>query len=120
MSAGSTGATPRAVVVLCTAPPRGERARPGASELAEQLVRERCCACVNVVPAVTSFFRWEGKVDRADESLLVIKTTAAALPQLQARLLELHPYAVPEVLALDVVGGAPAYLQWLADAVGQG
>ncbi|MCA8952424.1 MAG: divalent-cation tolerance protein CutA [Planctomycetes bacterium] len=100
-----------AVVVLCTAPPSSGR------ELAQQLVEERLCACVNVLPAVLSCFRWEGRVESAEEMLLVVKTTAAAAPKLRARIVELHPYDVPEVLELPVAGGLPAYLQWLGDAV---
>ena len=108
---------PAVVVVLCTAPRDGSDGRPGAADLAHRLVDEGLCACVNVVPGVTSFFRWEGKVDRADEVLLVAKTTAAAAPRLQARIRELHPHQVPEVLELPVQGGLPAYLQWLTASV---
>jgi periplasmic divalent cation tolerance protein len=102
-----------AVVVLCTAPAAGGDGRAGAHELAQQLVDERLCACVNVVPGVRSYFRWEGRTDVADELLLIVKTTRAAVPALTARLLALHPYAVPEVLEIPVAGGAPAYLAWL-------
>lgn len=105
------------VVVLCTAPLAGAAGKPGAHELARQLVDEGCCACVNVIPGVVSFFRWQGAVDRADEQLLVVKTTRAAVAALTARLLELHPYEVPEVLELPVAGGHPGYLDWLRAAV---
>ncbi len=102
---------PSAVVVLCTAPP------VGASDLARKLVEERLAACVNVLPAVLSCFRWEGRVESAEESLLVAKTTAELAPRLRARIVELHPYDVPEVLELPVSGGLPSYLAWLADSV---
>lgn len=108
---------PLAVVVLCTAPANGSAGRLSAEQLAQQLVEEGLCACVNVVPGVRSFFRWEGKVDRADEVLLVVKTTVAAAPRLRARITELHPYQVPEILELSVQGGLPAYLQWLTASV---
>ncbi len=108
--------TAGAIVVLCTAPAAGSGGKPGAEALARQLVDEGLCACVNVVPGVRSFFRWQGKVDVADECLLVAKTTAAACPALRARIVLLHPYEVPEVLELAVDGGLPAYLRWLADA----
>lgn len=108
---------PVAVVVLCTAPANGSNGRLSAEELAERLVDEGLCACVNVVPGVRSFFRWEGRVDRADELLLVVKTTVAAAPRLRTRITELHPYQVPEILELAVQGGLPAYLQWLAASV---
>ncbi|MBM4062639.1 MAG: divalent-cation tolerance protein CutA, partial [Planctomycetes bacterium] len=98
------------VVVLCTAPERGEGDRLGAHELARALVEARLCACVNVVPGLRSWFRWQGAVDAADELLLVAKTTAAALPALQARIAALHPYELPEVIALPIAGGLPGYL----------
>jgi periplasmic divalent cation tolerance protein len=104
-------------VVLCTAPAAGNGDRQGADDLAAQLVRERLCACVNVVPGVRSFFWWEGRVDQADERLLVIKTTVAALPALRARVQALHPYQVPEFLELPVTGGLPDYLAWLQASV---
>lgn len=108
---------PAVAVVLCTAPRHAAAGKPAGADLARQLVEERLCACVNVLDGVTSFFRWEGAVDRADEVLLVVKTTRAALPALQRRIVELHPYAVPEVLAVDVAAGLPSYLQWLVAAV---
>jgi periplasmic divalent cation tolerance protein len=99
------------MLVLCTAP-------AGVAEvLARQLVEERACACVNVLPGVRSVFRWQGKVDTADECLLLAKTTRAASANLRERIAALHPYDVPEVLEVAVDGGLPAYLRWLADAV---
>lgn len=108
---------PPVVVVLCTAPLDGGAGKPGAHDLARQLVDERLAACVNVVPGVRSYFRWQGAVDAADEVLLVVKTTQAAVGALTARLVSLHPYQVPEVLELPVASGLPAYLAWLADSV---
>lgn len=102
---------PECVVVLCTVPP------DAAQRLARGVVDEQLCACVNVLPAVRSFFRWEGRVDEAEESLLVAKTTAARFAALRDRLTELHPYDVPEVIALDVRDGLPAYLSWVVDSV---
>ena len=105
------------VVVLCTAPAAGEGGRLGAVDLARCLVDEGLCACVNVLPGVRSFFRWQGAVDEAAELLLIAKTTAQAAPSLRARIAALHPYQVPEVLELPVADGLPAYLQWLVDSV---
>ncbi|MCC7097672.1 MAG: divalent-cation tolerance protein CutA [Thermomonas sp.] len=85
--------------------------------IAEALVDEQLAACVNVLPGLRSTYRWQGAVERADELLLLIKTTRAAWPALQARLLELHPYELPELLAVKPADGLPAYLQWVADAV---
>lgn len=99
------------LVVLATVPV------DQSEQLARTVVEEGLCACVNVVPAVRSFFRWQGKVDTADEHLLVIKTTAAAFELLQDRLVALHPYDVPEVIALPVAAGLPAYLSWVVESV---
>lgn len=109
-----------AVVVLCTAPAAGGDGKLGAADLARRLVEERLCACVNVLPAVRSFFRWQDQVDEAAELLLIVKTTAKAARTLRQRIVELHPYQVPEVLELAVADGLPAYLQWLGDSVHPG
>ena len=100
------------LVVLVTA-----RSEAKALELGQRLVDERLAACVNVVPGVTSIFVWEGKREEVSEALLVIKTRAERYPALQQRVLELHSYSVPEVLALAVEAGAPAYLRWVQDSV---
>jgi len=88
-----------------------------ARRIAEALVDEQLAACVNVLPGLRSTYRWQGTVERADELLLLIKTTRAVWPALQARLLELHPYELPELLAVEPADGLPAYLQWVAGAV---
>ena len=107
-----------AVIVLCTAPATGNAAgRLGGSDLARQLVEERLCACVNVIPAVFSCFRWEGRVEAAEEMLLIMKTTADTAARVRTRIVELHPYEVPEVLELPVTGGLPSYLAWLRASV---
>jgi periplasmic divalent cation tolerance protein len=102
----------RAIVVLVTAPFEEQ-----AMDLGRRLVDERLAACVTVVPSVTSIFTWQGKREEAAESLLMIKTRRDAYQTLQQRVLELHPYSVPEVLAVSVDAGAPAYLQWVHDSV---
>jgi periplasmic divalent cation tolerance protein len=102
----------RALVVLVTAPSDAQ-----ARDLGRRLVDERLAACVTVVPNVTSIFTWQGKREEAAESLLMIKTRRDAYQALQQRVLELHSYSVPEVLALTVDAGAPAYLQWVHDSV---
>lgn len=94
--------------MLSTAPPRQAQA------LAKGLVAARLAACVNVLPGVVSHYRWEGKVQRDRESLLVIKTRAAKLKALESWMRKKHPYTLPEVLALPVAGGSKAYLSWLA------
>jgi len=99
------------VVVLATFPADGD-----AETLASTLVEERLAACVNVLPVMRSLYRWQGAVDKADERQLIIKTTAARIPDLEARLKALHPYDVPEFLVLPVSSGSHDYLAWLADS----
>jgi periplasmic divalent cation tolerance protein len=98
-----------AIVVLVTAP-TAERA----AELARTLVEERLAACGNVVPGLRSIYRWEGKVQDDAEALLLLKTTRARFDALRDRVLALHPYQVPEVIALPVEAGSAAYLEWIA------
>jgi periplasmic divalent cation tolerance protein len=98
-----------ALLVLVTAPSAEK-----AAELARAVVEERLAACGNVVPGLRSIYRWEGKVQDDAEALLLLKTTPARFEALRARLLALHPYQVPEVLAVPVAAGSPAYLAWIA------
>ncbi len=97
-----------ALVVLVTAPSAEK-----AAELARALVEERLAACGNVVPGLRSVYRWEGRVQDDAEALLLLKTTRARFRALRDRVLALHPYDVPEVLALPVEAGAAPYLAWL-------
>jgi len=85
-----------------------------AERLAEALVGERLAACVNVLPGLRSIYRWRGTVERADEVLLLIKTTRERLDALAARVQALHPYELPELLAVEAAGGLPDYLAWVA------
>lgn len=95
-------------LALCTAPNRDV-----ALALARVVVDERLAACVNIVGGVTSVYRWEGAVQEDDEVLMVLKTAADRRAALQARLLALHPYAVPEFVVLDATDVAAPYLEWL-------
>lgn len=95
-------------VVLMTAPDADTAAR-----ISRALVDERLIACANLLPGVTSIYRWEGMVEEAGEVLVVMKTRAALLPRLFERAAELHPYEVPELLALPVLDGLPAYCRWV-------
>jgi periplasmic divalent cation tolerance protein len=88
-----------------------------AARVARTLVDDRLAACVNLLPMVRSIYRWEGKVCDEAETLAVIKTTTERYAALSARITELHPYQVPEVIALPLVGGHPPYLAWLAEQV---
>jgi periplasmic divalent cation tolerance protein len=78
------------------------------------LVAERRAACVTLLPKAESFFEWEGKMEEASEVLAVFKTSESAYAGLEARLNELHPYDVPEIVAVPVARGLPPYLEWVA------
>jgi periplasmic divalent cation tolerance protein len=101
-----------AVIVLTTL-----GADADAAALGRTLVDEGLAACVNVLPAMTSIYRWKGNIEQDREQQVVIKTIAERLPALEARLRELHPYEVPEFLVLDAAGGSEAYLRWLDESV---
>lgn len=96
------------LVVLVTVPNRETGLK-----LAEALVAERLAACVNLVPGLFSVYRWEGKVAREPEELLIIKTRRTLVEALTRRVQALHPYTLPEVVALPVAAGSEAYLNWL-------
>jgi periplasmic divalent cation tolerance protein len=88
-----------------------------AAAVGRQLVEERLAACVNLVPAVRSIYRWEGAIHDDTETLAVIKTTRDRVAEMTQRLVGLHPYAVPEVIELAVTGGHAPYLAWVTDEV---
>ncbi len=99
------------VVCLVTAPP------DRALAIASALIERELVACVNIVAGVQSVYRWKGAVERDEESLLVIKTTRATVGALNDALGELHPYETFELVALDVAGGSPDYLDWIGQSV---
>ncbi len=101
-----------AIVVLCTFPNS-----EAACNVAQKLIAERLVACVNILPAVTSIYRWQGNIEESPEVLCLCKTTQGAYPALEARVLQLHPYTVPEILALPATAVSPDYLQWLSESV---
>jgi periplasmic divalent cation tolerance protein len=88
-----------------------------AQQIARTLVDERLAACVNIVPGVVSIYRWQGNVEQEPELILVIKTLAERVAALKARLLELHPYELAEVVVIPIVGGHKAYLEWIEEQV---
>jgi periplasmic divalent cation tolerance protein len=100
------------VVVLSTFP-----SVEVAATVARTLVEERLAACVNVVAPVQSIYRWEGAIHDAAEVLAIIKTTAARVVAMRDRLVELHPYDVPEAIELPVAGGHTPYLAWVTGEV---
>ncbi|GAA5335804.1 MULTISPECIES: divalent-cation tolerance protein CutA [Thermus] len=100
-------------VVLITVP-----TEEVAKILARTLVEERLAACVNIVPGLTSVYRWQGEVVEDRELLLIVKTTTFAFPKLKERVLSLHPYTVPEIIALPIAEGHGPYLAWLRENTG--
>ncbi|MGC8837216.1 MAG: divalent-cation tolerance protein CutA [Anaerolineae bacterium] len=103
------------VVVLVTCGSEEE-----AHTLAQRLVEHRLAACVNVVPGVTSFYRWKGQVQRDAEWLLLAKARAEHLKDLVQKVRGWHSYEEPEVIALPIVGGSPTYLAWVRESTGAG
>lgn len=85
--------------------------------IARALVQERLAACVNIVPAITSIYRWQGEVHTDSEVLLIAKSRAELFESLAACVRELHSYQVPEIIALPIVAGSPAYLSWIDESV---
>lgn len=104
--------TSNALIVLVTAPNVEE-----ASRIADALVGGRFAACVNIVSGVVSVYRWEGKVARDSEVLMVIKTTAERYAELEEQVKALHSYTTPEVIAINIERGSEAYLKWLGESV---
>ena len=84
-----------------------------AHKIASVLLKRRKVACVNIVPGVSSFFWWEDEIDSAQESLLIIKTKASLLNEIISLVKEIHSYDTPEIIALPIIGGNPAYLDWI-------
>ena len=99
------------IVTLCTVPDResGER-------IAHALVEERLAACVNLVPGLTSVYRWQGKVEKEAECLLIIKTGVSRFNVLKQRIASLHPHQVPEIIALPIIHGSREYLDWITES----
>ncbi|CAM5455247.1 divalent cation tolerance protein [Streptomyces spiroverticillatus] len=85
-----------------------------AGELADRVIGERLAACAQVYP-VRSVYRWEGKVERAQEWRIDFKTRGDLIPELTARIAELHDYDTPEIIAVPVLAGSPAYLDWIGE-----
>lgn len=88
---------------------------PDAAEtLAASLVEARVAACVNVLPHIRSVYRWKGEVQRGDEALLIIKTSADRFDDIRREVLARHPYELPELIAVDIADGHAPYLEWIA------
>ncbi len=102
-----------AYIVLFITTPATEEAQ----RISRALLEQRKAACVNIVPRVSSLFWWQGKIDSARESLLIVKTTASQLNELVTLVKEIHSYDVPEIIAIPIVGGNQDYLEWIGKEV---
>lgn len=102
----------KTLVVYCTVPNVATGKR-----IAKAVVEEGLCACVNLLPGINSFFIYEGEMYEEAEELLLIKTDSVRYRALEERILDMHPYSVPEIIATEVVDGSEAYMKWLGDAL---
>jgi periplasmic divalent cation tolerance protein len=101
-----------AVLVLTTAGKESE-----AQKIAHEVVKRRLAACVNIVPRIQSVYRWEGKIETAEEFLLIIKSTKTRSADVQAAIRELHSYDLPECIVISIESGGEEYLKWIEESV---
>jgi len=99
------------LMVYCTCPNHDV-----ATKMAEDIVDAGLAACINIVPGLTSIYRWQGKRQQGSEELLLIKTTLESYPALQQFIVDSHPYELPELIAVPINTGLPAYLDWLRES----
>ncbi len=99
------------ILLVLSTFPDAEKAR----RIARQLVEEHCAACANILPPIESIYWWQRKVENANETLVLFKTAAERYSALEATLRQLHPYEVPEIIALPIERGLPDYLRWVSE-----
>ena len=99
---------PDLCIALCTVPNETI-----AGQIADALVSEKLAACVNIIPSIMSVYRWKDVIEHGEEQLLLIKTSAAVWPRLETRIRELHPYELPEIIAVPIDTGQADYIQWI-------
>jgi periplasmic divalent cation tolerance protein len=102
------------VVLAFSTFPNVETAR----RIARELVAENFAACANVIPKIESIYRWQGKIEQGDETLVLFKTTATRFSAFEEKLKSLHPYDVPEVISCKIEAGLPEYLRWVTENSG--
>jgi len=99
-------------VVFCTVP-KGDTGE----KIAKSLVEKRLAACVNIIDKIRSIYLWQGKIEDDTESLLIIKTDSKKFEELKKAIKEIHPYTVPEIIALPIVEGIDLYLNWIDEVL---
>ena len=99
-----------ALLILCNCP-----SRESAEKIATTLLEERLAACISISSPITSFYEWQGKLQKEEEVVLMIKSTQQRYPALESHLKSKHPYELPEIIAVSVEQGLPAYLNWLTE-----
>ena len=97
-------------IALCTVPDEKT-----AGQIADALVSEKLAACINIVPSIMSVYRWNDAIEHDQELLLLIKTSVSVWPLLEARILELHPYELPEIISVRIQDGNNNYLNWITN-----
>jgi len=95
-------------LVLCTCPDQ-----PSADSIAQALIEEQLAACVNIVPGIMSVYRWQGKIEKSSELLLLIKTKHTALSRIETAIINRHPYELPEIISIPINNGLTDYLSWI-------
>lgn len=105
---------PQHIIVLCSCPDEQT-----ASIIANRLVAEGCAACVNIVPGILSVYQWQGTIENDDELLLIIKSRQDCYPALETLIQELHPYELPEIIAVSIERGLNGYLEWIDKSLGK-
>ena len=101
-------------IVLCTCPDQDS-----AKKIADNLVDQGLAACVNILPGILSVYRWQGKRDESQEHLLIIKTITDVQDRLEKAITKLHPYELPEIIAVPIQGGSAGYLDWISENINQ-
>ena len=99
-------------LVLCTVPDR-----ECAEQIAEALVAEQLAACVNIIPGIVSIYRWKGNIENDEELLLLIKTSQGTYESLEQRIRALHPYELPEIIAVSIQAGQKDYIKWIENSL---
>lgn len=99
-------------LILCNCPDQST-----AEQIAQLLIEEELAACVNISLPIISIYRWEGEIQTATESLISIKSRAHLYPEIEKRIKELHPYDLPEIIAIPIKQGSPEYLKWIDNCV---